>query len=405
MVLNLNLNLDLNFKLTRCLILLLSLWHGAAYAHKPSDSYLALSVQNNSTQKNINHNLATGQWDIALRDFDYAIGLDANANSEITWQEVQTKQKEIYAYALARLSIKNNQAACSLKPKQLLIDHHTDGAYAAIQFNVDCKKAINNLNINYTLFSELDPSHRGLLKLEYFTADKTGLNAKNYTKTAIFGPDNPTQSFTLSTPNRFNEFKEYVLEGIWHIWIGFDHILFLISLLLPAVLVYSAKTWQPAQHFKTTFIDVLKVVTAFTIAHSITLTLATLQVIELPSRWVEAAIAASVILAAMNNLFPYLLKRRWIAAFVFGLIHGFGFATVLADLGLQKDVLVVALIGFNLGVELGQLAILSLFVPAAFALRKSWIYKYIIFYGGSLIIIIIAAAWFIERAFNLQLFA
>ena len=123
------------FNLIRCLILLLSLWHSTADAHKPSDSYLALSVQNNSTQnniirKNINHNMAKGQWDIALRDFDYAIGLDANANSEITWQEVLNKQKEIYAYALARLSIKNNQAACSLLPKQLLIDHHTDGAYA-----------------------------------------------------------------------------------------------------------------------------------------------------------------------------------------------------------------------------------------------------------------------------------
>ena len=391
------------FNLMRCLIFLLSLWHSAAYAHKPSDSYLTLSVQNNSTQKNINHNTAQGQWDIALRDFDYAIGLDANANSEITWQEVLTKQKEIYSYALARLSIKNNQATCSLIPKQLLIDHHTDGAYAVIKFNVNCKKEINYLNLNYTLFSDLDPSHRGLLKLDYSTVEKTGLNSKNYTKTTIFGPDNPTQFFALSAPNRFNEFKEYVIEGIWHIWIGFDHILFLISLLLPAVLVYSAKTWQPAQQFKTTFIDVLKVVTAFTIAHSITLTLATLQVIELPSRWVEAAIAGSVILAALNNLFPYLLKRRWLAAFVFGLIHGFGFAAVLADLGLQKEVLVVALIGFNLGVEIGQLGILSLFVPAAFILRKSKFYKIIIFYGGSVLIMIIAAAWFIERAFNLQL--
>ena len=379
-------------------MLFLSLWHGTAYAHKPSDSYLALLVQ-----KNINHNMATGQWDIALRDFDYAIGLDANANSEITWQEVLNKQKEIYAYALTRLSIKTNQAACSLLPIQLLIDYHTDGAYAVIKFNVDCKKEINVLNLNYTLFSDLDPSHRGLLKLDYVTADKAGLNAKNYTKSAIFGPDNPTQSFTLSTPNRFNEFKEYVLEGIWHIWIGFDHILFLISLLLPAVLIYSAKTWQPAQQFKTTFIDVLKVVTAFTIAHSITLTLATLQVIELPSRWVEAAIAASVILAALNNLFPYLLKRRWLAAFVFGLIHGFGFAAVLADLGLQQGVLMVALVGFNVGVEIGQIAILSLFIPAAYVLRKSKFYKIIIFYGGSVLIIIIAAAWFIERAFNLQL--
>ena len=123
------------FNLIRCSIFLLSLWHSAAYAHKPSDSYLTLSVQNNSTQKNINHNTAQGQWDIALRDFDYAIGLDANANSEITWQEVLTKQKEIYSYALARLSIKNNQSICSLIPKQLLIDHHTDGAYAVIKFN------------------------------------------------------------------------------------------------------------------------------------------------------------------------------------------------------------------------------------------------------------------------------
>ena len=403
MALNLNLNLNLNFKLTRCLILLLSLWHGAAYAHKPSDSYLALSIQTNTTQKNINQNTATGQWDISLRDFDYAIGLDANANSEITWQEVLAKQKDIYSYALTRLSIKNNQATCSLTPKQLLIDHHTDGAYAVIQFNVGCKNEINHLNLNYTLFSDLDPSHRGLLKLDYTTVEKIGLNAKNVTKTAIFGPDNPTQSFTLSAPKRFNEFKEYVLEGIWHIWIGFDHILFLISLLLPAVLVYSAKTWQPAPHFKTTFIDVIKVVTAFTIAHSITLTLATLQVIELPSRWVEAAIAASVILAALNNLFPYLLKRRWIAAFVFGLIHGFGFAAALADLGLQQGALMVALVGFNVGVEIGQIAILSLFIPAAYALRKSKFYKIIIFYGGSALIIMIAAAWFIERAFNLQL--
>ena len=394
------LNLNLNFNLIRCLILFLSLWHGVAYAHKPSDSYLALSVQ-----KNISHNTATGQWDIALRDFDYAIGLDANANSEITWQEVLNKQKEIYAYALARLSIKNNQVACNLLPKQLLIDNHTDGAYAVIKFNVDCKKEISDLNLNYTLFSDLDPSHRGLLKLDYSTVEKTGLNVKNYTKTAIFGPDNPTQSFTLSTPKRWSEFKEYVLEGIWHIWIGFDHILFLISLLLPAVLVYSAKTWQPAQHFKTTFMDVLKVVTAFTIAHSITLTLATLQVIELPSRWVEAAIAASVILAAMNNLFPYLLKRRWLAAFVFGLIHGFGFAAVLADLGLQQGALMVALVGFNVGVEIGQIAILSLFIPAAYVLRKSKFYKIIIFYGGSVLIIIIAAAWFIERAFNVTVFS
>lgn len=393
---------------SRCLLLLLSLWHSSAYAHKPSDSYLTVNVGNAALQKSklqsIKVLVITAQWDIALRDLDYAIGLDENANGEITWHEVLSKQELIFAYSLARLNITTNQQACMLTPGQLLIDNHTDGAYAVIQLTIDCRKAVDQLSINYSLFSNLDPSHRGLLKLNYTTSEESGL-IKNLSKTAIFGPDNPAQNFALSTPNRLMEFKEYVIEGIWHIWIGYDHILFLISLLLPAVLVYSAKSWQPSQSFKTTFVDVLKVVTAFTIAHSITLTLATLQIIELPSRWIEAAIAVSVVLAAMNNLFPYLLKRRWLAAFVFGLIHGFGFAAVLADLGLQKGTLMVALIGFNVGVEIGQVVILSVFVPLAYAMRQSWFYKHVIFYGGSTVIALIASAWFAERAFNLTIFS
>lgn len=394
--------------LTLCIAtLFFGLWHINAYAHKPSDSYLSISIpsvaqqiEQTSTVKTKDTKIIgtkiSAQWDIALRDLDYAIGLDANANAEITWQEVSARQQQIYAYALARLNIASKQTACDLKPKKLLIDNHTDGAYAVIQFSLACKQDIPDLSIRYSLFSDIDPSHRGLLKLNYITE-----TSKSIIKTAIFGPDNPVQTFVFSTPDRLNEFKEYVVEGIWHIWIGYDHILFLISLLLPAVLVYSAKGWQPSQSFKTTFMDVLKVVTAFTIAHSITLTLATLQIVELPTRWVETAIAASVNLAALNNLFPYLLKYRWLAAFGFGLIHGFGFASVLADLGLESNVLMLALIGFNVGVEIGQIGIVCLFVPGAYALRKTLFYKHIIFVGGSTLIALLASIWFAERAFNL----
>lgn len=393
--------------------LILMLWHNTVYAHKPSDSYLTIHINNQTstakksqaidTNNLLTGNLLTGQWDIALRDLDFAIGLDTNANSEITWQEVETKQADIFAYALARLTLKNNQQKCSITPQQMLVDTHTDGAYAVIKLMIDCPTAVNKLTIDYALFSNIDPSHRGLLKINYVETDKNN-TAKTIAKTAIFGPDNPSQTFAIGTPNRLIEFKEYVLEGVWHIWIGFDHILFLISLLLPAVLVYSAKKWQAQQSFKTTFLDVLKVVTAFTIAHSITLTMATLQVVELPSRWVEATIAASVILAALNNLFPLFTKNRWTVAFVFGLIHGFGFAAVLADLGLQQGTLIVALIGFNVGVEIGQVAILMAFVPLAFAIRKTWFYKKVIFYGGSVAIALIASVWLAERAFNLSIF-
>ena len=357
-----------------------------AYAHKPSDSYLWMTVQENKV---------VGQWDIALRDLDFAIGLDENGNHEITWQEVVNKQKEIHAYAFARLGIQNKKVDCPIKYGQTLIDHHTDGSYVVMEFSASCNDNINQLVLGYTLFSDLDPSHRGLLKLDY----------KGATKTAIFGPDAAKQSFILEKLSQFTEFKEYVVEGIWHIWKGYDHILFLISLLLPAVLVYKQKNWHASAHFKTPFLDILKVVTAFTLAHSITLTLATLHVISLPSRWVESVIALSIVLAALNNLYPYILGRRWVVAFVFGLIHGFGFATVLADLGLQDSTLAIALIGFNIGVEIGQLCIVVLFVPIAYSLRQSKFYQHIIVGGGSGLVVLIASAWFIERAFNQPLFS
>ncbi len=368
------------------LIVVFFCWNSPVYAHKPSDSYLAIAVKENYIQ---------GQLDIALRDLEYAIGLDENANNEITWQEVLNKQQETNAYAFARLQINNNQNACPITPQKTLIDHHTDGAYVVIKFDASCKEAIDELNLNYTLFADIDPSHRSLLKLDY----------KNTTKTSIFGPENAKQSFILETPNHLTEFKNYVVEGIWHIWIGYDHVMFLISLLLPAVLVLKANIWQPSTSFKSTFIEVLKVVTAFTVAHSITLTLATLQVISLPSRWVEAAIAASVVIAALNNLFPKILKHRWMAAFAFGLIHGFGFATVLADLGLQNTTLILALVGFNIGVEIGQIGILSVYLPISFALRKTWFYKTVFLYASSIIIISIASIWFVERAFDINLFS
>ncbi|MBC7943798.1 MAG: HupE/UreJ family protein, partial [Burkholderiales bacterium] len=163
------------------------------------------------------------------------------------------------------------------------------------------------------------------------------------------------------------------------------------------------KRWLAVQRFRLAFMDVFKIVTAFTIAHSITLSLAALGVLALPSRLIEAAIAASVFLAALNNLFPLVYGKRWLVAFVFGLIHGFGFASVLADLGLPQDELLIALVGFNLGVEAGQLAIVAVFLPIAYALRATRFYRNGVLLLGSLLIAALAALWFIERAFDVTL--
>ena len=368
------------------LILLFSLWVAPAHAHKPSDSYLALWVQGERV---------TGQWDIALRDLDYAIGLDADGNGEITWGEVKAKHQEIAAHALARLVIAADGSICPITVTEHLIDEHSDGAYEVMRFIVDCPAFPRVLTIKYNLFFDLDPQHRGLLRLE----------EQGRTHTAVFSPDHTTWQLEGHSVALGRQFLDYFQTGVWHIWTGFDHVLFLFALLLPAVLERRCGRWQAVAGFRSAFLEVFKIVTAFTIAHSITLSLAVLGFITLPSRLVESTIAASVVVAALNNLHPLVERRLWILAFVFGLAHGLGFANVLADLALPKAALAVSLVSFNLGVEAGQLAIVGTFLPLAYLARRSWLYPRLVLGAGSLCIAAIASLWLIERSLNLSLFS
>jgi hypothetical protein len=356
----------------------------AAHAHKPSDSYLTLRVEDSAVH---------GQWDIALRDLEFAVGLDADGNGEITWGELKAKRTEVEAHALSRLKILSKAESCELKSTDFLVDEHSDGAYAVLRFEADCGAAPGTVDIAYSLFFDLDPTHRGLVRFEHGGRSQTG----------VLSPERPRLSFRTGESSALAQFGDYLREGVWHIWLGFDHILFLLSLLLPSVLVLQGRQWKAAEGFRTTFWDVFRVVTSFTVAHSITLSLAALSVISLPSRLVESTIALSVVLAALNNLMPVVAERRWAVAFGFGLIHGFGFASVLTDLGLPQGALLLALVGFNGGVELGQLAVVGAFLPVAYVLRASWLYRRLVFSGGSAAIALVASIWLAERVFDFKL--
>ena len=367
------------------LLLTLALCASAALAHKPSDSYLALRVDGAVLE---------GQWDIALRDLEYAIGLDADGDGAITWGELRARRTAVAAYALARLALHGDGQACRPELRELLVDEHSDGAYAVLRFEARCGAApLRSLDIDYRLFADLDPTHRGLVRVTHAALTASG----------VLGPHQPRLELRLGESSRLRQFFEYAREGLWHIWIGIDHVLFLVSLLLPAVLVYGARAWAPAPRFAPVFWDVFRIVTAFTVAHSITLSMAALGVLALPSRLVESVIALSVVLAALNNLWPLVLARRWAVAFGFGLVHGFGFASVLADLGLPRDALLVSLVGFNLGVEAGQLAIVALFLPVAFLARRHPLYRRLVLAGGSMAIALIASLWMLERVFDLKI--
>ncbi|GDX56406.1 membrane protein [Comamonadaceae bacterium] len=365
----------------------LVLMAGAALAHKSSDSYLMVQVQ--ADQVNV-------QWDIALRDIQFAIGLDSNGDDQITWGELQQKERELQAWAVSRLSLQRG-GNCTLGQASLQVDEHTDGGYAVLAWSGRCPQQHGPLSIQYSLLFDLDAQHRGLLKLDLDGA----------THSAVLGPQSGVMQFAEATTVGA-QFVQYLWQGVWHIWIGFDHILFLLALLLPAVLMPRRRDGHGdgvhgVSRFKDASLSVLAVVTAFTLAHSITLSLAALEIISLPSRLVESAIAGSVVFAAANNLVP-MVQGRWLMAFFFGLIHGFGFASVLTELGLPTGALAVSLVGFNLGVEFGQLAIVAVFLPLAFVLRHTPFYQRGVLMGGSLAALLVALAWFVERAFNVSVF-
>ncbi len=371
------------------LVVVALLLQTAAWAHKPSDSYLTLRATTGSSDVAV-------RWDIALRDIDYVLSLDRDGNGEITWGEVRSRSDDITRLATSRLQLSSGDKDCSwATAAPLMLDKHSDGAYAVLSLSAQCASLAGALKARYSLLFDVDPTHRGLV--QWIAPGNTDTQAQ----ALVFGNESGEQQLALQAPGPWETLRQYIIDGVWHIWIGYDHILFLLALLLPSVLLRRQGQWAPAPRVGGAAKEVLKVVTAFTLAHSITLSLAVLGVISLPSRIVESAIAASVIFAALSNLRGAVELKRWIMAFVFGLIHGFGFASVLVDLGLPTNALVLALVGFNVGVELGQLAIVALFLPLAFWLRGTAFYRVGVLKGGSLIVALLATWWLVQRAFAL----
>lgn len=361
---------------------------GPAWAHKPSDSYLSLRATPDARVE--------ARWDIALRDLDLLLQLDRDGNGDLTWGEVRARAADIAALGRATLVLRAGAQACAWdEALPLQLDRHSDGTYAVLRMQARCPAMGANLEMAYSLLFDVDPTHRGLVQWSPPGAASA--------QALVFGVESARQTLSLAAPSPWSTLRQYVAEGVWHIWIGFDHILFLLALLLPAVLRREPgyRKPQPVRRLRPAAIEVAKVVTAFTVAHSITLSLAVLGIATLPSRLVESAIAASVVAAALANLRGGDMHRRWLMAFAFGLVHGFGFASVLADLGLPQGALALALVGFNVGVEVGQLAIVAAFLPLAFWLRGTAFYRVGILTLGSLAIAALAAWWFVQRAFDL----
>ena len=384
-----------------------------AQAHKASDAYLQLSRAGD--QLNL-------RWDISLRDLDAMLDIDQNGDQKLSWGEVKARMDDIRAYALAHLQVQ--QGRCVLgEARPPAIESRVDGTYLVLQLQSQCA-AGDRLDVDYRLFKEVDPTHRGLLRVDMGSGAAPALRSldpvggsvavalpHDATRTeppvagaaASVASSASTASTAFTAPSASSDDTSFFLDGIHHILIGYDHILFLICLLLPAVLIRTHEGWRPVAKWQQAVWPMVATVTMFTLGHSITLALAGLKIVSLSPRLIEPAIALTIIVAAVDNIVPLLRGRRRIFTFLFGLIHGFGFANVLAELDLPVASFVSALLRFNLGVEAGQLIIVTIALTVLLALRSWRRYPPVVLRGGSVFAVVVAALWFIERVFDLKI--
>ncbi len=364
-------------------------WAATAWAHSSSNSYLSVAAHGATLDV---------QWSIALRDLDYAIGLDSDGDGAITWGEVRARAAAIDAYALPRLQVEADGAACVAGAPTHLADRLPDGGYVVLRFAMTCAAALRQVSLRYSLLFDLDPQHRGLLRL---TLDGT-------THAVALSPASPEATFaaraTVGTT-----LLTFFAAGMEHLLGGIDHLLFITMLLVPAMLRRRAgdgddgRAWVAVPRFGPAFLETVKVLSAFTVAHALTLTSAVLGVVRAPAAAIEALIAVTILLTAIDNIVPILPGRRWMLAFAFGLIHGFGFANALGPLQLPPVMLATALLAFNLGLEAAQVSVAALLLPFGFRVRNTTAYRRGVLPGLSGAVALIALAWVSDRAIGTAL--
>lgn len=291
---------------------------------------------------------------------------------------------------------------CTLTYKNSDLENTHAGQYVQLYYDIGGFQTMPEaLEVTYDVILADRPEFTNLLLVDQNW--KTGTFDEEANVIATYNRAGETRTLDLTSGGLVQGFLAIVGLGVEHIVEGIDHVLFLIALLLPSVMRRRDGKWQPIGKFSSAFGHIIKIATAFTVAHSITLGLATLGIVDLPSRLVESIIAVSIGLAALDIFYPIFRRRIWLVIFVFGLFHGFGFASVLADLGVTSQNALLSLFAFNLGVELGQLAIIAVVFPLLYLARKQFFYPNFVLKSGGALLGAMSLYWFIERAFDINI--
>ena len=322
-----------HFGMAGVFILVLLAFTPAALAHvaKLSSSQLNLTADGLSAEVKVN----VVDIQFVLKDVIKGRPI-ADKNKEVDAEALAKHADRVSGYILDKIAVRSeNNEPCSATPlgAPKAYAEKVDIEQVVLRVRWTCPGGTTGLSYKVTLFQEVDQGARHIVLI----------TEGDEQRHALIDTENTEVPLTKGAITLGDVFVRYLYSGVEHIWIGYDHIAFIV-----AVVLWGRHLWP-----------LFKVVSAFTVAHSITLTLAVLGIVKLPSSFVEAAIAATIVYVAAENFFIRNLDRRWRMTFALGLVHGLGFASVLRDYGLPPDALTLALASFNIGVEIGQLAIVT----------------------------------------------
>lgn len=360
-------------------VLVVAIWASIPIteAHESSTSYLNLEVAPNGVTR--------GTLDIGVFDLSWSVLLDSDFDGRVLWREVTAARADIDRLVEENVTLERAGAQCGLKVADILVTRHVGEPYLSLALEGRCPSS-GSLKVRSNLLFDEDSGHRTLLEVHTPTGASNGFLAEHAREWS-----EPVGSGGWTT------FASFVREGTWHVWTGYDHLAFLLSLLLPCALVASGNRWRPVDELRPVIVDLLRVVTCFTIAHSITLGLATLHLVTVSARIIEPLIALTIVISALFNLIPAFARLRLALAFSFGLIHGFGFALALSELSQTSGRLIALLAGFNIGVELAQLSVVLLIAPAIILLRHSQLYATRWMPAASVIVAMSGFSWLAIR--------
>jgi hydrogenase/urease accessory protein HupE len=337
-----------------------------AAAHQGGVSYADVSVDR--TQVTI-------ALHVAYTDWMPMVDVDVNHDGIFTTDEARTRLPRLGSFALAHAVVNADGRPCTGTATDVEMGRRLGAPFATLWLVYACPGPIQSATLRLDVFERDHPGHRTLATI--YDRQAPGAPPRQH----VFAPGSETLEVAVGAPGVASAVREFVWLGVEHIFTGYDHVLFLLALLLVA----------------TGFTDLLKIVTSFTLAHTVTLVLATLGYVRLDVRLVESVIALSIAWVAIENLAVQEHRRRWLLSFGFGLMHGFGFSNVLREMAIPRNVLAWSLASFNVGVELGQVTIVALLWPAlVWSRRQTWSGWAV--RVASVGIGLMGVYWFVERA-------